>query len=231
MGPQPRSSSATDPRARGRRGHRHERQDDDGVPARARSSRRRGGDRRCLTNIERRVGGELRADGAEHARGDRPAAAVPRDARRRRPRRARWRRRRSRRAQGRLDGTRFAVLVFTNLTQDHLDFHGTMEEYFEAKRALFEQAERAVVNVGDEWGAGSLPSCRTRARSRRRRRRSRRRISKLRGRFNRRERARRACCGGARARDRRGRDPRRNRRAGTACRAGSKRSKPVSRSP
>ena len=55
-------------------------------------------------------------------------------------------------AKGRLDGTRFAVLVFTNLTQDHLDVHGTMEEYFGAKRALFAQAERAVVNVGDEWG-------------------------------------------------------------------------------
>ena len=53
-------------------------------------------------------------------------------------------------AQGRLDETRFAVLVFTNLTQDHLDFHGTMEAYFDAKRALFDQAERAVVNVGDE---------------------------------------------------------------------------------
>ena len=63
-------------------------------------------------------------------------------------------------AQGRLDGTRFAVLVFTNLTQDHLDFHGTMEAYFDAKRALFDQAERAVVNVGDEWGrrlASELP--------------------------------------------------------------------------
>src|SRR5919204_832181 len=35
----------------------------------------------------------------------------------------------------RLDGTRFAVLVFTNLSQDHLDFHGTMEEYFQAKRS------------------------------------------------------------------------------------------------
>ncbi|MCW2965698.1 MAG: UDP-N-acetylmuramoyl-L-alanyl-D-glutamate--2,6-diaminopimelate ligase [Actinomycetia bacterium] len=55
--------------------------------------------------------------------------------------------------KGRLAGTRFAVLVFTNLTQDHLDFHGTMEEYYAAKRALFEQAERAVINVGDEWGA------------------------------------------------------------------------------
>ena len=66
--------------------------------------------------------------------------------------------------KGRLDGTRFAVLVFTNLTQDHLDFHGTMEHYFEAKRALFAQAERAVVNVGDEWGArlaAGLPGART----------------------------------------------------------------------
>jgi UDP-N-acetylmuramoyl-L-alanyl-D-glutamate--2,6-diaminopimelate ligase len=55
--------------------------------------------------------------------------------------------------KGRLDGTRFAVLVFTNLTQDHLDFHGTMDEYFEAKRRLFAQASLAVINVGDEYGA------------------------------------------------------------------------------
>jgi UDP-N-acetylmuramoyl-L-alanyl-D-glutamate--2,6-diaminopimelate ligase len=54
---------------------------------------------------------------------------------------------------GRLEGTRFAVLVFTNLTQDHLDFHGTMEEYFEAKRRLFAQTRTAVVNVGDAYGA------------------------------------------------------------------------------
>jgi UDP-N-acetylmuramoyl-L-alanyl-D-glutamate--2,6-diaminopimelate ligase len=63
-------------------------------------------------------------------------------------------------AQGRLAGTRFRVLVFTNLTQDHLDFHGTMDEYFAAKRSLFEQADVAVVNVDDEWGrqlAAELP--------------------------------------------------------------------------
>jgi len=54
--------------------------------------------------------------------------------------------------QGRLDRVRFAVLVFTNLAHDHLDFHGTMEEYFAAKRRLFDQAEVAVVNVTDEWG-------------------------------------------------------------------------------
>src|ERR671924_1515920 len=38
---------------------------------------------------------------------------------------------------GRLDGVRFSALVFTNLSQDHLDFHETMERYFEAKRRLF----------------------------------------------------------------------------------------------
>jgi UDP-N-acetylmuramoyl-L-alanyl-D-glutamate--2,6-diaminopimelate ligase len=56
-------------------------------------------------------------------------------------------------AKGRLEGTRFAVLVFTNLTQDHLDFHGTMEDYYESKRRLFAQTKRAVVNVADEFGA------------------------------------------------------------------------------
>jgi UDP-N-acetylmuramoyl-L-alanyl-D-glutamate--2,6-diaminopimelate ligase len=55
-------------------------------------------------------------------------------------------------AKGRLAATRFAVLVFTNLTQDHLDFHGTMEAYFAAKRALVAQAETVVVNVDDVWG-------------------------------------------------------------------------------
>jgi UDP-N-acetylmuramoyl-L-alanyl-D-glutamate--2,6-diaminopimelate ligase len=40
-------------------------------------------------------------------------------------------------ALGRTDGVRFAAAIFTNLTQDHLDFHGTMEEYFQAKRRLF----------------------------------------------------------------------------------------------
>jgi UDP-N-acetylmuramoyl-L-alanyl-D-glutamate--2,6-diaminopimelate ligase len=55
----------------------------------------------------------------------------------------------------RLLGVRFAVLVFTNLTQDHLDFHGTMERYFDAKRRLFTDVEpspAAVVNVGDPYG-------------------------------------------------------------------------------
>jgi UDP-N-acetylmuramoyl-L-alanyl-D-glutamate--2,6-diaminopimelate ligase len=56
---------------------------------------------------------------------------------------------------GRLDRVRFKALAFTNLTQDHLDFHGTMDEYYEAKRRLFtehEPAPAAAINVGDEWG-------------------------------------------------------------------------------
>ena len=56
-------------------------------------------------------------------------------------------------ALGRLDRVRFSALVFTNLTQDHLDFHGTLEQYFEAKRRLFtETRPPAAVNVGDEHG-------------------------------------------------------------------------------
>ena len=52
----------------------------------------------------------------------------------------------------RLDRVRFAVLAFTNLSQDHLDLHGTMESYFEAKRRLFAPGVPAVVNVDDAWG-------------------------------------------------------------------------------
>ena len=57
---------------------------------------------------------------------------------------------------GRADGIRFACRVFTNLSQDHLDFHPSMEDYFLAKRRLFEVAGgdpgTSVVNVDDEWG-------------------------------------------------------------------------------
>ena len=54
----------------------------------------------------------------------------------------------------RVDGTRFAVTVFTNLSQDHLDFHHTMDAYFAAKAALFTPAfgSRAVVCRDDAWG-------------------------------------------------------------------------------
>ncbi len=63
-------------------------------------------------------------------------------------------------ALGRSAGITFAVKAFTNLTQDHLDFHSDMEDYFLAKRVLFELGEEAaapspgtaVVNADDEYG-------------------------------------------------------------------------------
>jgi UDP-N-acetylmuramoyl-L-alanyl-D-glutamate--2,6-diaminopimelate ligase len=53
---------------------------------------------------------------------------------------------------GRVAGIQFACRVFTNLTQDHLDFHETMEAYFAAKRRLFDEPGPAVVNADDEYG-------------------------------------------------------------------------------
>ncbi|MEH6819648.1 MAG: UDP-N-acetylmuramoyl-L-alanyl-D-glutamate--2,6-diaminopimelate ligase [Dietzia psychralcaliphila] len=63
---------------------------------------------------------------------------------------------------GRVDGTRFAVGAFLNLSQDHLDFHPSMEDYFRAKCRLFDDAadpgsavrpaERAVIVIDDDWG-------------------------------------------------------------------------------
>jgi UDP-N-acetylmuramoyl-L-alanyl-D-glutamate--2,6-diaminopimelate ligase len=65
----------------------------------------------------------------------------------------------------RLEHIRFAALVFTNLTQDHLDLHGTMDKYFEAKRRLFlEGRPLAAINIGDAWGrrlAGDRPDALT----------------------------------------------------------------------
>jgi UDP-N-acetylmuramoyl-L-alanyl-D-glutamate--2,6-diaminopimelate ligase len=52
----------------------------------------------------------------------------------------------------RLDLVRFDVLVFTNLTQDHLDFHGSMDRYYDAKRRLFTPDVPAVVNIDDDFG-------------------------------------------------------------------------------
>ncbi len=56
---------------------------------------------------------------------------------------------------GRVEAVEFAVAVFTNLTQDHLDFHASMEDYFQAKRRLFAAPDRpgvSVVNVADQYG-------------------------------------------------------------------------------
>jgi UDP-N-acetylmuramoyl-L-alanyl-D-glutamate--2,6-diaminopimelate ligase len=64
----------------------------------------------------------------------------------------------------RCDALRFRVAIFTNLTRDHLDYHGTMENYFDAKKKLFdgrlgETPASSVVNIDDSWGrklAGEL---------------------------------------------------------------------------
>ncbi len=58
----------------------------------------------------------------------------------------------------RCDALRFEVAAFTNLTRDHLDYHGTMETYFNAKRRLFdgslgEPPRASVINIDDEYGA------------------------------------------------------------------------------
>lgn len=56
-------------------------------------------------------------------------------------------------AQHRVSGILYDAVVFTNLTQDHLDYHGTFEEYFEAKARLFSQVRRyAVINGDNVWG-------------------------------------------------------------------------------
>lgn len=54
--------------------------------------------------------------------------------------------------QKRLAGLHFFAAVFTNLTQDHFDYHKSMIEYFCAKKKLFEMADRAVVCIDDAWG-------------------------------------------------------------------------------
>ena len=55
-------------------------------------------------------------------------------------------------AQGRVNGLRFTLGAFTNLTQDHLDYHKTWENYFASKRILFENSDIAVTNADDEYG-------------------------------------------------------------------------------
>ena len=56
----------------------------------------------------------------------------------------------------RVYGIRFQAALFTNLTQDHLDFHGTMEEYRRAKALLFAQADRGILNADDPAAAQML---------------------------------------------------------------------------
>jgi UDP-N-acetylmuramoyl-L-alanyl-D-glutamate--2,6-diaminopimelate ligase len=66
--------------------------------------------------------------------------------------------------QQRVFGVPFDVAVFTNLSRDHLDYHGTMEQYFEAKTILFkgigaEPPRAAVINIEDEYGQRLIKLC------------------------------------------------------------------------
>jgi UDP-N-acetylmuramoyl-L-alanyl-D-glutamate--2,6-diaminopimelate ligase len=68
---------------------------------------------------------------------------------------------------GRLDGVRYRVAAFTNLTQDHLDFHGTMQAYADSKAKLFREHLTddgvGVINLDNEWGGFMLQEVRGRA--------------------------------------------------------------------
>lgn len=54
--------------------------------------------------------------------------------------------------QKRLGPCHFELGAFTNLTQDHLDVHGTMENYYQAKKLLFSMTDNAIINIDDTWG-------------------------------------------------------------------------------
>ena len=62
-------------------------------------------------------------------------------------------------SQHRVAGMRFALGIFTNLTQDHLDYHRTMEEYCRAKSALFPLCDAAAVNGDDSWCDKIVQNC------------------------------------------------------------------------
>ena len=59
----------------------------------------------------------------------------------------------------RVAGIHYDVAVFTNLSQDHLDFHKDMTDYASAKRLLFSRCDKAAVNIDDDWGSFILKGC------------------------------------------------------------------------
>lgn len=64
--------------------------------------------------------------------------------------------------QGRVDAIDFDAAIFTNLTHDHLDYHGTMENYFQAKKKLFDNLKEdavAITNVDDPYGMKIVEDC------------------------------------------------------------------------
>ena len=133
--------------ARGRRHHRHQRQDDDDA-SRARRDRR--GARQAELRDHRHGRARVRHDAtstAEHTtpEADELARAHARRCARAARRTSRWRSRRSRSRSGASRAVRFRVAALTNLTQDHLDFHGSMEAYADAKAKLFHESRAGRV--------------------------------------------------------------------------------------
>ena len=131
-----------DPTAELRRGrhHRHQRQDHHRLPGAPPARGRRASSAGCSAR-------STRSSAAREEEVERTTpeaidlqATFRRDARRAATAPARWRSPRTRSSSAAPSGIRFACRVFTNLTQDHLDFHPTMEDYFAAKRRLFEGA-------------------------------------------------------------------------------------------
>lgn len=64
--------------------------------------------------------------------------------------------------QGRVDSIDFDVAIYTNLTHDHLDYHGTMENYFKAKQKLFDRLKEdayAITNIDDPYGKEMVENC------------------------------------------------------------------------
>lgn len=62
-------------------------------------------------------------------------------------------------AQGRVEGIHFLIGAFTNLTQDHLDYHKTWENYFNSKKKLFYACDIAVTNIDDKYGMQIVEDC------------------------------------------------------------------------
>ena len=61
--------------------------------------------------------------------------------------------------EGRLSGLSFSLGVMTNISRDHLDYHGTMENYVAAKKSLFTLCEKAVINADDEYSKEFIAEC------------------------------------------------------------------------
>lgn len=62
-------------------------------------------------------------------------------------------------SEGRLAGLDFFISVFTNISRDHLDYHGTMENYIESKKTIFKDCKKAVINTDDELSEEFIKEC------------------------------------------------------------------------